>query len=182
MPSSIQIRLIRSNKDTSKDDVVHIEPVDEANIHIRYNETYSEHKYDMTLAYTGVVGYIDTVVRMVRDDCDPYEFIQINFPGLPPVLYSKSRLHNPDVIDTIRDASRIISDAWFHHLVDEDSDCYMGGCCEDDDDDDDDTSSTSSSSSSSSSDTSSSSEGYDHCRDQGRAFHMKLRSDRRRTH
>jgi hypothetical protein len=176
--SSIQIRLIRSNADKSRDDLICIEPVDEGNLRVFYNETYSEHKYEMTLAYTGLVGYVDTVVRMVRDDCDPYEFIQLNFPGLPPVLYSKARLHNPDVVETIRDAARILSDAWFHHLADEGDDWYVGGCCEDDDDD---SSSTSSDSSTTSSDSSDSSPSIGCDRHRG-AFHMKLRSDRRCAH
>lgn len=76
----------------------------------------------LTLTNMGLVGYITALAAMVRDDSDPFDCIQFNFPGFPSVLYKVARLHNPDVIRSIRTAAGITAESFFADMPDDASD------------------------------------------------------------
>jgi hypothetical protein len=108
------IYIARAGKGPAHDDVIIAERVG-GNVHIRHTDGSRKAKIVTTtvLTHTGLVGYVSTLAAMIRDDTEPFHSIQFNFPGFPMVVYTPSRLHNPDVMHTIKNAARITSDSWF---------------------------------------------------------------------
>jgi len=144
--SKLVIRIMRDDAHPSEDDVIIAERFG-GNVHIQHKDGSHKNKKVVTrtvLTNTGLVGYVSALAAMIRDDTEPFYSIQFNFPGFPMVVYTPSRLHNPDVMRTIKNAARITSDYWFIHDPSYDAD------------DSSDTSSTTSETSSSSSSSSSS--------------------------
>jgi hypothetical protein len=115
------IRLCRNEtlKKKNTDDLIYIYRCG-GNIHVKHVDKSHPAKRVITrtvLTQTSLTSYISTLAKMVRDDCDPFVGIQLNFPGFPVVFYSTARLHNPDVMRTIKEAAYITSDYWFHEYA-----------------------------------------------------------------
>jgi hypothetical protein len=147
MDSTLKICVMRDGKDSSYDDIIRAERVG-GNIHIELSDgSGGKHERVVTrtvLTHVCLANYIMTLASMIRDDTDPFHSVQFNFPGFPMIVYTPARLHNPDVMRTLKDAAHITSDYWFRDDPGYDAE-------EDSDSDVDDGSSTTSSSSSSSS-------------------------------
>ncbi len=135
---------------SAKDDIIIIRRLND-NIRVSYSDSNHEsgtpHITKILLTNESLVGYLTTLLQMLRTDTDPFDGIQFNFPGFPIVYYTMARLHNPEVRTAIRNAARMTVDNWYRHL----------SSADDAQEDDDASSTTSSSSSSSSSSVSSSS-------------------------
>ena len=108
------IYIARAGKGADHDDVIIAERVD-SNVHIEHTDGSRKSKIvtNTILTHTGLAGYVSTLAAMIRDDTEPFASIQFNFPGFPMVVYTPARLHNPDVMHTIKNAARITSDSWF---------------------------------------------------------------------
>jgi hypothetical protein len=124
--SKLFIYIARAGKGPAHDDVIIAERVD-GNVHIQHTDGSRKNKVvtNTVLTYTGLAGYVSTLAAMIRDDTEPFHSIQFNFPGFPMVVYTPARLHNPDVMRSIKNAARITSDSWFRddpsYDADEDS-------------------------------------------------------------
>ena len=115
-PNFLMIQLTREGMTSEHDDVIVAKPMG-GNILVKHIDG-SRNKKIVTrtvLTHTSLSRYVATLAAMVRDDNDPFEYIQFNFPGFPMVIFTPARLHNPDVMSSLKDAAYATADSWFRN-------------------------------------------------------------------
>lgn len=115
-PNFLMIQIVRKGETAEQDDVIVAKPMG-GNILVKHTDG-SRNKKVVTrtvLTHTSLSRYVATLAAMVRDDNDPFEYIQFNFPGFPMVMYTPARLHNPAVMRSLKDAAYATADSWFRH-------------------------------------------------------------------
>ena len=123
--SAVQIRLLRkvSRAERNSDDLIVIRPANNCGcvLNVKYKDGDGGVTSDLVLHQTSLERYIYDVVRLIRNDNDPFLSAQFLFPGLPSVLYSVARLQNPEVLRALRSSAKTVQESWVFNLDDHDA-------------------------------------------------------------
>ena len=115
MSVNASIRFTRKNQGASGDDVILMRPAG-MNVSITHIEGEEKRKYTLVLTETSLSRYIDTMLRLARNDTDPFYSVQINLPGFPAFMFTMDRLQNSEVLRAVREAAWTVQDSWTRHL------------------------------------------------------------------
>jgi hypothetical protein len=114
--SAVQIRLLRKvdRTDQATDDFITVRPANGCGcvLYVKYRDGDGGVTSNLVLYETSLERYIYDVVRLVRNDNDPFLSAQFIFPGLPSVLYSAARLQNPEVLKALRSCAKTVQESW----------------------------------------------------------------------
>ncbi len=117
MSSHVTIRFLRDAQNSKKatDDLIIVTREDN-NLRVVMKDAYSQKNSNLLLTTTSLADYMDTLLKLARNDCDPYRSVQLDFPGYPSFLFSIARLQNPEVIQQVRAAARDVHESWLANL------------------------------------------------------------------
>ena len=114
MPSSsIVLRFLRKNCESSLDDIVQIEKLANGLYRLKYTYGFTHVKsksFCLTLDDRTLFWWVRVLLRLVEKDAEPFESIQIDLPMLPSVLIDVKTLD--DSYHTILDAIEFHLDNW----------------------------------------------------------------------
>lgn len=116
----VVIRLLRvgETQKEKNDDLIRI-TLEDANLRINYDYGDSNLRSTLLLTRTGLADYVDTLVKLVRSDNDPFASVQFEFPGYPTFLFTPARLQNPEVASQLRAAARDVHESWLANIPDD---------------------------------------------------------------
>jgi len=104
---SLYLRFLRKDASSKVDDVVKIECLfeDLYNVTYTYGESAKPRKscHSAYLDRRGVYKYTRTLLQLLQQDVDPFEFVQFDFPLMPSILFNIASLKNREY-HTILDA------------------------------------------------------------------------------
>ena len=113
--SSVHILLIRDSQHKSKDDSIKVFPVGNT-MHVKHIDRETRNKStvetSLVLTNTGLDCYIDTLLQLFISDEQPFEKIQIAFPGFPMILATAESLTD-ELRESIHNAAAIVCESWF---------------------------------------------------------------------
>jgi uncharacterized protein YcbX len=112
---SIRILHKAPNNRPRDDDVIRCRPQGNS-VHIRYWDARVERHQHTMLTNSSLSHYIRTVVQLLRNDTEPEEEFQFDFPGFPIVLFTAARLHNPEVLEAVTNMARMTQESWTAEL------------------------------------------------------------------
>jgi hypothetical protein len=125
--SPVFIRLIRSDakKDAKSDDRITIRRED-GNMRVSYYDSVCKKSNSILLTNTGLCTYVATLIESMSLDDDPFEAIQLGFPGFPVLYYGKEKLDSYDLVRNVERMATAVQDSWFAdtYREEEDGDCW----------------------------------------------------------
>jgi hypothetical protein len=99
------MRFIRKNASANTDDTVTITRVTNDNFKLTY--TYGDTKFKlprkMILTDRGVFQWMRSTIRLLENDADPFELVQLDTPFMPSVAISATKLRESynDILDVL---------------------------------------------------------------------------------
>ena len=108
----LSIRCIRNNNDSNNDDVILITPS-----HLGYytiKTCYAENKksYTQTVSYLNVFAYINSLITLLINDDQPFEFVQLDIPNTPSVSFKTNNLNSQSMFNAINNILHVTLEAW----------------------------------------------------------------------
>ena len=114
MNSSLSIRMIRNGADSTQDDKITIKRVD-GNVLVDYYDARSNSNTStkLLLTRTALSSYMKHLCVLFANDAEPYEEMQINYPGFPCFMVTQKTIHTFETRDVLLGCANIVSDSWF---------------------------------------------------------------------
>jgi len=114
MDYSLSIRMIRNGADSTQDDKITIKRVD-GNVLVDYYDARSKSNTStkLLLTRTALSSYIKHLCVLFANDAEPYEEMQINYPGFPCFMVTQNTIVNIYTRETLLECANIVSESWF---------------------------------------------------------------------
>lgn len=112
----VMFRLLRKppQESAKKDDIITIQSSGPSSYTITYQDKSSKcMARKISLNRQQVFDYLSLVFRMVKEDDDPFDSLQIVYPAMPTVLFSIRRLDS-ETRNLIYDGLSMTFDSWVH--------------------------------------------------------------------
>ncbi len=110
----VMFRLLRKppQQSAKKDDIITIQSSGPSSYTITYQDKSSKcMARKISMSRTQVFEYLSLVFRMVKEDDDPFDSLQIIYPAMPTILFSVSRLDS-ETRNLIYDGLAMTFDSW----------------------------------------------------------------------
>jgi hypothetical protein len=118
--------MIRNGADSTQDDKITIKRVD-GNVLVDYYDARSNSSSTtkLLLTRTALSTYMKHLCILFANDSEPYEEMQINYPGFPCFMATQKTIHTFETRDALLGCANIVSDSWFSDFP-EGSNCDCG--------------------------------------------------------
>ena len=114
--TKLEIRMIRTLTDTTKDDLLTIQKHhSDSNFSIKYNDSHGNVKMHKVATAKDVLQTIRYTFHFLLMDQEPFEVLQVSFPCLPSILLNISDLTSKNR-DSIYDALEMTLERWPSYL------------------------------------------------------------------
>lgn len=90
---------------------------DSGNIFVSYKDPRSNHNSTALLTHSSLSNYLGTLLTILKNDTEPYEEIQLDFPAFPSVLLKVTSLDDRELVHSILNMALITHDSWIAHLA-----------------------------------------------------------------
>lgn len=91
MPAVVQIRIIRDNANSLKDEIFTISKGTHNDWRINHKSAFSQTNSTMFLCCrSDVLGYLENIFHLLKVDDERFEFLQFDLPCYPVVMVSRS--------------------------------------------------------------------------------------------
>ena len=81
--SSITIQLIRDVKNSKMDDLITIKPTGYDTVSVVFKDRLNKSEHNLDMCKNGVSSYFLNLFDILSYDREPYQAVQVNFPGFP---------------------------------------------------------------------------------------------------
>jgi hypothetical protein len=109
---SLIIRCIRNNKDSKTDDVIFISPSCLGYYTIKTYYAEINKSYTQTISYSNVFAYINSLIILLINDDQPFEFIQLDIPNTPAVSFKTNNLNSDSMYKAINNILHVTLETW----------------------------------------------------------------------
>ena len=81
--NSISIQMIRDSNNSKMDDLVKIQPIDYNMVSVVFKDRANKSEHTIHMSKSAVSSYFLNLFDILSYDREPYEAVQVNFPGFP---------------------------------------------------------------------------------------------------